>query len=112
MRIIVLPLFLLYSLYSVGDASNLIAGIFGLNDAARLSAWEYFFKTIWWLGNVFVAVSLFTFAYHKTFQLVFQMSSGNHVVFTSDDRSKVESMRDDVINGIERGCFPNYLQNK
>lgn len=112
MRIITTPLIVFLYLLSVGGVSALLGGTFGWNNAEKLTLWDYFFLSTMMIAGGYLAFSLNIFAFKKTFKLVFQMSSGSHVVFSSDDRNKVESMRDDVINGIERGYFPNYLQNK
>ena len=38
------------------------------------------------------------------------MGSTVKVVFADEDKNKVESLRFDVVDGIERGYFPNYLR--
>ena len=112
MRIIATPLIVFLYLLSVGMASALLGGTFGWNNAEKPTLLEYLSLLATMILGCYSACILSMFAFKKTFKLVFQMSSQNQVVFSSDDRSRVESMRDDVINGIERGYFPNYLQNK
>jgi len=111
-RIIALPLLVFLYLCAMGASSAFLAGVFGWNNAEKLTLWEYFFLPVMAIMCLLFASYLQLFALVRTCQLIFQMSSGTCVVFSSDDRKKVESMRDDVINGIERGYFPNYLQQR
>jgi len=48
----------------------------------------------------------------EDYAVVFDMSSGRVSAYTNQERSKVEEIKKDIINGMEEGYFPNYLQGR
>lgn len=82
-----------------------VTGImFGFVASLSMIAWTAL--TVLGFGAALYYLSLSRYA------VVFDMSSGSVTAFESDDKSKVEEMRDAIVAGIETGYFPNYLQSK
>ena len=102
-------LFIIFlSIMGIGSASNTIAYLLGNNVP------QSFFSSASWLCAWLVLCSSLVFAWEfsfaRTYKLYFAMASTVKVVFVDVNRAKVESLRIDVVNGIERGYFPNYLR--
>lgn len=38
------------------------------------------------------------------------MSSAKVSAYSSENKNEVERIKNDIITGMEKGCFPNYLQ--
>lgn len=92
----------------IGSFSNFIGYSFG--NGVRQS----FLSSAKWLCAFvvlcYVVGFLWTFIFSRTYKLCFTMGSTVKVVFADEDKNKVESLRFDVVDGIERGYFPNYLR--
>ena len=44
------------------------------------------------------------------YAVFFDMSFGKVSAYSSDNKNEVKKIKDDIIAGMEKGYFPNYLQ--
>jgi len=66
----------------------------------------------WFIMTGFATWFAWFIAKKEDYAVVFDMSSGRISAYTNQERSKVEELKQDIINGMEQGYFPNYLQGR
>lgn len=87
-------------LYVFGGFVGAIIGILSQNSI------------LWFILTVVATVAAAHFSTKIDWAVYFDMSSGSVAAFRSPDKNEVERIRDDIIQGLEEGYFPNYLQGR
>ena len=108
-RLFASPFIIFLMIMMIGSFSNFIDYLFG-NDVPQ----SFLSSAKWLCAYVvlcYVMALLWTFVFSRTYKLCFTMASTVKVVFADEDKNKVESLRFEVVDGIERGYFPNYLRH-
>jgi len=81
-----------------------VGGIFGVLIAQ--------IPPLWVILSLVAFVAALIFANMDDWAVFFDMSSGKVSAYSNKDREKVEKIKEDIIQGLEEGYFPNYLQGK
>jgi hypothetical protein len=81
---------------------GLLAKSIGSNNAGNL----------WLIATIIGTVVCVRLGNINDFAVFFDMSSGTVSAYSDRDRSKVETIKNDIIKGLEEGYFPNYLQER
>jgi len=67
---------------------------------------------LWFILTIAAFVLAVIFSNKQDFAVFFDMSSGKVSAYSNKDREKVETIKNDIIKGLEEGYFPNYLQGR
>jgi hypothetical protein len=67
---------------------------------------------LWFILTAVAFVAALVFANMQDYAVFFDMSSGKVSAYSNKDKQKVEQIKQDIIQGLEEGYFPNYLQGK
>jgi hypothetical protein len=65
---------------------------------------------LWFAATIIATIGALYMGNQINYAVFFDMSSGKVSAYSSDDKSEVEKIKDDIIAGMEKGYFPNYLQ--